>query len=907
MLSWSEIESNAVAFQKRWKNNPGDERQDGQTFQRDFMEIFGVDWRAGRHEYQIRDNEGRLNYIDYLLPGKILIEMKSKGESLIRAYNQGVHYIKNLNPEDQPELLLVCDFDYFEVTNVRTKQTFKKFKLSRLKQHVRMFGVLAGYDSEVDYETDIEVNIDASYMMAKLHDTLKEHGYGGKELELYLVRLLFCLFAEDTGIFEKGAFERYLKNSNEDGSNLSSMLMQLFDVLDTPEKKRIPAIQEQFREFRYIDGHVFFDRLPSAWFNQKMRETLISCTAFDWSYISPAIFGSMFQGVMDPEERRELGAHYTSEENIMKVIKPLFLDELWDEFEAVKTTVAELQAFQGKLGNLVFLDPACGSGNFLIIAYRELRLLEFEVMKLIQDNRQLQIVDATTGISKVSINQFYGVELEEFACEIAQLGMILIKHQMDQLISNWFGMNTIDFPIRDNPHIVQGNALRIDWVDVVPVNELTYIIGNPPFVGAMLTNDSQNEDIKQLMGHIKGYGELDYVCGWFYKASLIMDQNSNIKASFVATNSISQGQSVAILWRHLVEIDHIRIDFAYRTFKWMNEARGRAAVHCVIIGFSKIYSPSNEEYMLFAEDETLSIVDNIHPYLVNAPNIFIESVSKPLSGVSEMRFGSMPRDGGNLILTDEQREEIITLYPQSAEWIRPYIGAREFINRTHRWVLWLVGVNPMELRKFPKIAEKIEEVRLFRLQSKAAATRKFAETPSLFCQIAQPEEGNYILVPRVSSEKRRYIPIGFLDHEVIASDATFMIPDGTFYEFGVLISAAHMSWMRLAAGRLKSDYRYSKDLVYNTFPWPETNEADRLRIENSAQAIIDARELYVDYTYSALYDDTFMPSELRNAHTANNKAVREAYGATWMTEDECIADLLQRYKELVRENRCRGI
>ena len=899
MLSWSEIESNAVVFQKRWKNNPGDERQSGQTFQKDFMEIFGVDWREGLHEYQIRDSEGRLNYIDYLLPGKILIEMKSKGESLIRAYNQAAHYVKNLNPEDQPELLLVSDFEYFEVTNVRTGQTFKKFKLNKLKHHVRMFGVLAGYNSEVDYETDIKVNTDASYMMAKLHDELKEHGYGGKDLELYLVRLLFCLFAEDTGIFDRNAFERYLKRSNDDGSDLSSMLMQLFDVLDTPEEKRMPALKEQFREFRYIDGQVFSDRLPSAWFSQKMRETLISCTTFDWSYISPAIFGSMFQGVMDPEERRELGAHYTSEENIMKVIKPLFLDELWDEFETVKTTVAELQTFQEKLGNLIFLDPACGSGNFLIVAYRELRLLEFEVMKLIQDNRQLQIVDVT-GISKVSVNQFYGIELDEFACEIAQLGMLLIKHQMDQLVSNWLGMNTIDFPIRENPHIVHGNALRIDWSDVVPINELTYILGNPPFVGAMLTNDSQNEDIKLTMGHIKGYGELDYVCGWFYKAALIMNQNPDIKASFVATNSISQGQSVATFWRHMVEAEHIRIDFAYRTFRWDNKARGRAAVHCVIIGFSKNYSPSNGEYLLFAEDETLSLVENIHPYLINAPNIFIEAVSKPLTDVSEMRFGSMPRDGGNLIVTDEEREELIRLYPQSKEWIRPYIGAREFINRTYRWVLWLVDINPMELRRYPKIAEKVEKVRLFRLNSKAAATRKFAETPSLFCQIAQPEDGHYILVPRVSSEKRRYIPIGFLNHEVIASDATFMIPEGTLYEFGVLISATHMAWMRLTAGRLKSDYRYAKDIVYNTFPWPEANEADRLRIENSAQAILDARDLYPTYTYADLYDDTFMPPELRSAHTANNKAVREAYRATWMTEEECIADLLQRYKELLR-------
>lgn len=897
MLSWSEIESNAVAFQRRWKNNPGDERQSGQTFQKDFMEIFGVDWREGLHEYQIRDSDGRLNYIDYLLPGKILIEMKSKGESLIRAYNQGAHYVKNLNPEDQPELLLVCDFEYFEVTNVRTGQRFKKFKLNKLKQHVRMFGVLAGYDSEVDYETDIKVNTDASYMMAKLHDELKENGYGGKDLELYLIRLLFCLFAEDTGIFERNAFERYLKSSNDDGSNLSSLLMQLFDVLDTPEERRMPAIKEQFREFRYIDGHVFSDRLPSAWFNQKMRETLISCTAFDWSYISPAIFGSMFQGVMDPEERRELGAHYTSEENILKVIKPLFLDELWDEFETVKTTVAELQAFQEKLGNLIFLDPACGSGNFLIIAYRELRLLEFEVMKLIQDNRQLQIVDVT-GISKVSVNQFYGIELDEFACEIAQLGMLLIKHQMDQLVSNWFGWNAIDFPIRDNPHIVHGNALRIDWSEIVPLEKLNYILGNPPFIGADYQTEEQKEDMSMVFGRDRRLGYLDYVASWFSKAAELI-KDTLVRVAFVATNSITQGQQVATLWESLLE-NGIVIDFAYQTFKWTNEARYNAAVHCVIIGFSRGKHNSPDQKMLFTSDGKTKKEVNISPYLTGGPSIIIKSRNKPLANVSRILFGNKPTDGGNFILTDDERLEMISLYPQSNEWIRKYINARDFINKTYRWVLWLKDVPPSEIRRCPKIAERVQRVREFRLASRAESTRRSADTPTLFRQIAQQDEGYYILIPGVSSEKRRYIPMGFLSYDVIASNATFMIPEATLYEFGVLNSAIHMSWMRLTAGRLKSDYRYSSDLVYNTFPWAELDSDAQLRIENTAQAILDARDLYPLSTYADLYDDTFMPPELRSAHTANNKAVREAYRATWMTEEECIADLLQRYKELLR-------
>ena len=906
MLSWSEIESNAVAFQRRWKNNPGDERQNGQTFQKDFMEIFGVDWREGRHEFQIRDNEGRLNYIDYLLPGKILIEMKSKGESLIRAYNQGVHYIKNLNPEDQPELLLVCDFDYFEVTNVRTKQTFKKFKLSRLKQHVRMFGVLAGYDSEVDYETDIEVNTDASYMMAKLHDELKEHGYGGQDLELYLVRLLFCLFAEDTGIFEKNAFERYLKSSNIDGSDLSSMLMQLFDVLDTPEESRMPAIQEKFREFRYIDGHVFSDRLPSAWFNQKMRKTLVLCTAFDWSYISPAIFGSMFQGVMDPIARRELGAHYTGEENIMKVIKPLFLDELWDEFETVKTTVAELQVFQEKLGDLVFLDPACGSGNFLIIAYRELRLLEFEVLKLIHDSKQRQVFDRTT-FSKVSINQFYGIEIDEFACEIAQLGMILVKHQMDQLVSNWFGINTIDFPIRDNSHIVQGNALRMDWADVVPVENLNYILGNPPFSGARRKTQEQKQDITLVFGSTKNKGNLDYVTCWFKKASELM-RGTSIRTAFVATNSISQGDQVGILATSLFE-DNTQIDFAYRTFKWSNEARGKAAVHCVIIGFSNRISAKQRIKRIFIpykhgsddfneQREEVIIAENISPYLFNQPNIVVTSRSKPLCDVPEIGIGNKPVDGGNYLFSKEEMEEFLQKEPRAQKYFYPWYGSREFISRKPRYCLYLRNCSPSELRSMPHCMERVNAVREFRKSRTSPDTVALAETPTRF-HVENIPESDYLFIPRVSSENRIYIPIGFISKTVMTSDSALIFPDATLYHFGVLTSKAHMAWMRITAGRLKSDYRYSKEVVYNNFPWPDSTEEERKQIEQTARNILNARELYPDDTYADLYDKNAMPDELRMAHQRNNTAVREAYGARWMTEEECQTDLLQRYANMI--------
>ncbi|NLD33190.1 MAG: class I SAM-dependent DNA methyltransferase [Trichococcus flocculiformis] len=476
-LSWGEIETNAIAFAKRWKDCRGDERQDAQTFEKDLMSVFGVDWLEGLHERRITNEYGVQNYIDYILPGKILIEMKSKGESLIRAYNQAIVYSKCLKPEEHPEIIMVSDFEYIQVTNLRTGQAFQKFKLNQLKKHIRMFGVVAGYTSEVTFKTDIEVNTDASYKMAKLHDGLKANGYVGKELEIYLVRLLFCLFAEDTGIFEKNTFENYILASKEDGSDLSGRMMELFSILDTPEQKRMGTLREELKRFRYINGNLFAAFLPPAAFDVKMRQTLIDCCDFDWSFISPAIFGAMFQGVMDEKERRELGAHYTSEKNILKVIQPLFLDDLWAEFDRMKSTKAELEAFHDKIASLRFLDPACGCGNFLIITYRELRLLEFEVLKMLHDNTQMIIMDL---LCKVSVDQFYGIEYEEFPCQIAQVGLLLMKHQMDKEVSNYFGMNLIDFPIKETATIVHGNALQIDWETVVPKDKLSYCFGNPP-------------------------------------------------------------------------------------------------------------------------------------------------------------------------------------------------------------------------------------------------------------------------------------------------------------------------------------------------------------------------------------------------------------------------------------------
>lgn len=889
-LSWGEIETNAIAFAKRWKDCRGNEKQDSQTFEKDLMRIFGVDWLEGLHEHRVINEDGVQNYIDYILPGKILIEMKSKGESLIRAYNQAITYAKCLKPDEYPELLMVCDFEQIQVTNLRTGQTFQKFKLNQLKKHIRMFGIVAGYTSEVTFTTNIEVNTDASYKMAKLHDGLKANGYTGKNLEVYLVRLLFCLFAEDTGIFEKEMFENYIRASKEDGSDLSGRLMELFSILDTSDNKRMGTLRAELKYFRYINGSLFSAFLPPAAFDDKMRQTLLDCCDFDWSFISPAIFGAMFQGVMDEQQRREMGAHYTSEENIMKVIKPLFLDDLWLEFDRMKSTKAELETFHDKISSLRFLDPACGCGNFLIITYREIRLLEFEVLKMLHDNKQSVMIDL---LCKVSVDQFYGIEYEEFPCQIAQVGLLLMKHQMDKEVSNYFGMNLIDFPIKEMATIVHGNALQTDWESVVSKDKLNYIIGNPPFVGKL--TPEQATDMALVFSETLRYGKLDYVCAWYKKAADFIE-NTAIRCAFVSTNSISQGEQVSVLWNELFR-KNVHIDFAYKTFKWSNDAKGNAAVHCVIIGFSVF--PNTKKRVIYSEN-TQVVATNISPYLNSAKNILVESRSTPLCNSPRMVKGSIPVDEGHLLLSPEEKETLLAAEPDAEKYIRPFLGAREYINKQERWCIWLKGASPKEIRELPCIRARIDSVRQFRLASSKAATRKYAEQAMLFMENRQPET-EYILVPRHSSENRKYIPMGFMAPAIIAGDANMVIPDATRFHFGILTSSMHMAWMRTVAGRLEMRYRYSAEIVYNNFPWPDPNESQRAEIERYAQEVLDARSMYPDCSLADLYDPDTMPVELMKAHRHLDRAVEKAYGRSFASEEEQVAFLFERYAELINE------
>jgi len=897
-LMWDAIQSNATAFSKRWRDAKNEEAQ-AQSFLTDFMRVFGIDdpEAIGDFEYKVPLSTGRTGYIDYVWKSKIAIEMKSLGKNLDEAYHQLQNYMKNLPAEDVPDLWLVSDFENMRVYRRSVNRIFS-FKTKDLRKNIRLFADIAGYETERITENQIQVNVKAAEKMARLHNGLKGFGYEGHNLEVYLVRLLFCMFADDTGIFTKDSFYNYIEQSKTDGSDLSFRIFNLFDVLNTNEEIRSkrPHLSDTYNQFRYINGALFEMSLPPAEFDSKMRGILLDCINFDWAEISPAIFGAMFQGVMDEKQRREMGAHYTSEENILKLINPLFMDVLWDEFDRVKTNDNALSAFHEKIARLKFLDPACGCGNFLIITYRELRMLELEVLRMKYSSAQLMI--DFTGLLKINVEQFYGIEYENFPCQIAQVGMWLIDHQMNMRISDEFGMYHARLPLTQSATIVNGNALRMDWEDVVSKNELSYILGNPPFVGHQWRTAEQKEDMDIVYQDGKKFGKLDYVCCW-YKKSINYMEHTSIKAAFVSTNSIVQGESVAVMWKPIFE-KGFEITFAYPSFLWSNEAKGKAAVYCVIVGFAKAGITKNKQ--IFLQD---SVVDanNINGYLLNAPNVFIQSRGKPLTaGMPEMSKGSQPTCGGNLILSAEERDDIVSEYPQADDWIKRYLGADDFINNNARYCLWLKGVIPKDYRSIKPIMQRLEQVAKMRRSSPTASVQRDADTPMLFTQIRQPEN-QYLVVPEVSSERRRYIPIGYLEPNVIASNKLYILPDATLYMFGILTSNVHMAWMRIVAGRLKSDYSYSP-AVYNNFPWPTANDTQQIEIDKLAQAVLYARGNYATASLADLYDPLTIPPDLLKAHRALDAAVMKLYGfpvKADFTEAHCVAALMEMYQYSLRE------
>ena len=749
--------------------------------------------------------------------------------------------------------------------------------------------------------------------MAALHDTLKRGGYTGHDLERFLVRILFCMFAEDTGIFEPDSFKLYIENrTHPDGSDLGARLNELFAVLDKEERLRQRNLDETLQAFPWVNGALFRERLQFAAFNGPMRKALLEAANFDWSRISPAIFGALFQEVIqadDPEHnlRRKLGAHYTSERDILKVIQPLFLDSLRAEFESIRNDrstrhTSRLNEFRERLTRLKFLDPACGCGNFLVIAYRELRLLELDLIREIQQGQQALSLEEVSRLSRIDVNQFYGIEIEEWPVRIAEVAMWLMDHQSNMRVHEAFGQRYVRLPLRNSPHILQGNALQMDWNELLPSTECSYILGNPPFVGKSLMSGEQKNDMLRVIreaGGIAGAGVLDYVTAWYIKAARYINGTA-IEVAFVSTNSISQGEQPGILWRYLFSKYQLAINFAYQTFAWTSEARGMAHVHVVIVGFSQIVRAVRSLHIPDATERNFVSIPttNISPYLVEGGNTTILKRTTPLSDVPPIVFGNMANDGGHLLLSPEEREELLTEDPECAVLIRRFIGAEDLMNGEMRYCLWLRGVPPNQITS-SKIRDRIAAVQAYRMESRRETTRELAATPALFGEIRQPTS-DYLAIPKTSSQTRRYIPIQILEPTVIAATEALCVAGFDLYHLGVLSSSMHMAWVRLVAGRLKSDFRYSNTLVYNNFPWPENpTSAQKVKVEELAQAVLDARALYPDSTLAQLYDPLTMPAELVHAHQRLDRAVERCYRPEPFASDrERVEFLFALYEKL---------
>ena len=877
-LNYNEIKHRAVEFSHEWEG-AFSEDADAKPFLVAFFNVFGLNQRkVATFEHKVKKLDNGDGYIDMLWKGQILIEMKSKGKDLSKAYGQAKGYLHGLKQIEIPKYVMVCDFDRFRLYDLEEKgdDEFHEFTLKDLVHNVEHFGFIAGYQKKIYREED-PVNIRAAELMGKLHDRLKEIGYEGHPLELYLVRVLFLLFAEDTTIFEKQQFQDYIEQrTSEDGSDLAAKLQELFQVLNTPIEKRFKNLDEQLLAFPYVNGKLFEEILPTAFFDASMRDSLLECCYLDWSKISPAIFGSMFQSVMDPKERRNLGAHYTSEKNILKLIKPLFLDDLRAEFERIKNNSHQLRDFHFRLSKLRFLDPAIGCGNFLVITYRELRLLELDVLRALHTDKQVAI--DLSSVALLDVDMMQGIEIEEFPARIAEVAMWLIDHQMNMLMSIEFGQYYARLPLKKSAHIVHGNALRLDWNEVILKQELSYIIGNPPFIGYHLMSKEQKSDLINAFDTAENIGILDYVTAWYVKAAKYV-QKTRIKVGFVSTNSIVQGEQTSILWGLMLNKYNIKIHFAHRTFKWNNEAKGTAAVYCVIVGFANFDTnyKSIYEYKNIKGEAHEIKAKNINPYLVDSKDIFTGKKSNPICNVPKMYLGNVPRDEGHYLFTKSEMISFILIEPESMIYFKKLISAREFINNEERYCLWLKEASPNDLKHLNEISKRIKLVKEFREKSTREGSRKFANYPTLWSEDRQPES-DYILIPLHSSENRNYIPIGFFTKDDIVSNSCSFLPNATLFHFGILTSEMHMAWVRTVCGRLKSDFRYSNTIVYNNYPWPE-NPSDKQKeaIEKAAQKVLDTRKEFPNSSLADLYDPLTMPPSLVKAHQELDKAVDLAY------------------------------
>ena len=921
---------NISDFVESWIGK-GDEKQDTQRFWMDlFQKVLGVEYPAKHLLFEKRVKlEDSTRYIDVYIPEtKVLIEQKGSsidlskpelqsGGASLTPYNQARRYDNNLPLAEKARWIICCNFQRFEIHDMtKPLEEPEVILLQDLeKEYYRLQFLVDSANEHIKKE--MEVSLRAGEIIGEIYDALlKEYRNPDdpqtlKSLNVLCVRLVFCLYAEDSGLFgtsSHSAFHDYLVRFKPGSGDMRRALIDLFDILNTPVAERDPYLDDSLLAFPYVNGGLFADRgIEIPRLNDEIATLLLKHASddFDWSQISPTIFGAVFESTLNPQTRRSGGMHYTSIENIHKVIDPLFLDALKEELQDIraiaqpKDKMRKAKAFQEKLASLKFLDPACGSGNFLTETFLSLRRLENEVIRILsQDNMIIGFEDDNSWI-RVGIHQFYGIEINDFAVATATTALWIAEAQMMKETENIIHQEMDFFPLKSYTNIVEGNALRMDWNEVVPAEELSYIMGNPPFVGGMIQSKEQKQDMISVFGNkLKGLGELDYVAAWYRVTANLMNENPALSAAFVSTNSISQGEQVSILWEPLSK-DGIIINFAHQTFVWDSESNSKAHVHVVIVGFSK---NDSKDKVIYTSTGPCN-ASHINGYLTDAPDIFIHNVSAPICEVPPIAFGNMPRDGGGFILTEEEKNALEMNEPISQQWIHPYVGAEEFIKGKKRYCLWLQGANPSEMRKCPTVINRIEKVREMRLSSSAESTRRMASTPTLFAQITQKIGRPFIIVPSVSSERRRYVPIGFMPAEVIASNLVFVISDANIFHFGILTSEVHMSWMRAVCGRLKSDYRYSKDIVYNNFPWPAPTEAQKAKVEKTAQAILDARNLYPNCSLADLYDELAMPVELRRAHQENDKAVMEAYGFNWknMNEADIVAALFKLYQELTQK------
>lgn len=908
-LTTNELRKRLTAFAHQWAAAAREEA-DEKLFTASFLRCFDIEPHQYLREYAVKKRDGSTGYMDGFIPGKLIIEGKSLGKDLKKARQQAESYRWACTQHQLPSYVLLHDFGHFALFDLE-RDSQHSCTLADLPRHADWFRFLIN-DAHPVITEETEADRRAAEQMAVLHEALLRSRFAGRDLEIFLTRLLFCLFADDTAIFgDNGVFRRLVEATRVDGKDLGPQLAELFEVLNTPEGERSLHLDEDLAAFAYVNGKLFAERTRIPAFDSTLRQLLLQCVQLDWSAISPAIFGAMFQGVLEQHQpdqsrtasRRELGAHYTSERNILRAINPLFMDDLRAELAAAKNSKARLQALYDKLPAIRVLDPACGCGNFLVIAYRELRRLEMDVIeRLFGWGRQIGGTDRVDNLSRVRVNQFHGIEIDPSAAHIAQVAMWITDHQMNLEAATRFGTTRPSIPLTYSAAIHEGNALRIDWATVLPPAQCSFVVGNPPFVGAKYQSTEQRADAAHVMHGIPNSGLLDYVACWHVKAADYMQANPAIRTALVSTNSICQGEQVGVLWPHMLT-QGLHLQFAHRTFQWSNEGRGVAAVHCIIVGYGSqpaaqpvIYDYSAN--IKAAEGQRLP-VKRINPYLVDAPDVLLARRSKPLCDVPEMGIGNKPIDGGNYLFTPAEKTDFIRQEPGSAPYFRRWLGADEFLNGIERWCLWLGDASPAQLAALPLCRKRVEAVRQLRAASKSAPTRAIADTPRRFHVEFMPQT-SYLVVPKVSSERRSFIPIGFVQPEVLTGDAALILPNATLYHFGIMSSTLHNAWMRTVAGRLKSDYRYSINIVYNNYPWPGAiSDKQRAAIETAAQAVLNARAQFADSTLAQLYNPDTMPAELAKAHAVLDKAVDAAYSYKGGKDDASrVAFLFKLYQQL---------